>query len=61
VAKAIDETLNKIVAAGKTPGLPATAENVAAALRRGVRYTYTHLPSLLIPAAQTYLGAGRGT
>ena len=46
VAKAIAETRAKIVAAGKTPGMPATADNVAALVGSGVRYIYTHLPKL---------------
>jgi 2-keto-3-deoxy-L-rhamnonate aldolase RhmA len=61
VAKAIDATLKKIVAAGKTPGMPATTENVGAAVARGVRYIYNHAPTLLGTAAAAYLQAGRGT
>jgi len=61
VAKAIDSTLKKIIAAGKTPGMPATTENVAAAVARGVRYIYTHAPTLLGTASTAYLQAGRGT
>ena len=60
VAKAIDHTLKAIVAAGKTPGMPATTENVAATVNRGVRYIYTHLPTLLSAAGGQYLQAGRG-
>ena len=61
VAKAIDQTLKKIVAAGKIPGMPATTENIAAAIDRGVRYIYSHLPTLLGTAAGMYLKAGRAT
>jgi 2-keto-3-deoxy-L-rhamnonate aldolase RhmA len=59
VAAAIDTTLRKIVAAGKTPGMPATTENVGSAVARGVRYIYNHAPTLLGLAAKAYLDAGR--
>ena len=60
IAKAIDSTLKKIMAAGKTPGMPATTENVGAAVARGVRYIYNHAPTLLGTASAAYLQAGRG-
>ncbi len=59
VAKAIAETRAKIVAAGKTPGMPATADNVAALVGAGVRYIYTHLPRLLGAGSAAFLKAGR--
>jgi 2-keto-3-deoxy-L-rhamnonate aldolase RhmA len=59
VAKAIEATLDKILAAGKTPGMPATTENVAAAVARGVRYIYNHVPTLLGTACAAYLQAGK--
>jgi 2-keto-3-deoxy-L-rhamnonate aldolase RhmA len=59
VAKAIESTLAKIVAAGKTPGMPATTEHLEATIERGVRYTYTHLPTLLGNAAAAHLKAVR--
>lgn len=59
VAKAIENTLRKIVAAGKTPGMPATTDNVAAIVARGVRYIYTHVPTLLGTASAAYLQAGK--
>ena len=59
VAKAIEETLRAIIAAGKTPGMPATTENLAAAIQRGVRYTYTHVPTLFGAAALTHLEAAK--
>lgn len=60
VAKAIESTLQKIIAAGKTPGMPASAEAVRATVARGVRYIYTHVPNLMAAAAGTYLKAARG-
>jgi 4-hydroxy-2-oxoheptanedioate aldolase len=60
VASAIQETLAKIVAAGKTPGMPAAAETVKDVLGKGVRYIYTHLPVLLKTGAQAYFRAARG-
>jgi 4-hydroxy-2-oxoheptanedioate aldolase len=59
VAKAIDATLKKIVAAGKTPGMPATTANVAATVGKGVRYIYTHAPTLLGAASVEFLKAAR--
>lgn len=60
VAKAIDDTLAKIVAAGHTPGMPAATEAVQGVLAKGVRYIYTHVPKLLGPAASDYFKAARG-
>jgi 4-hydroxy-2-oxoheptanedioate aldolase len=47
VASAISTALEKIVAAGKTPGMPATSDNVARLIGSGARYIYTHLPRLI--------------
>jgi 4-hydroxy-2-oxoheptanedioate aldolase len=60
VAQAIDTSFRKMVAAGRTPGTPATAENVRDVLDKGVRYIYTHLPRLLASSAKAYLKAARG-
>ncbi|HUP95232.1 MAG TPA: aldolase/citrate lyase family protein [Burkholderiales bacterium] len=60
VARAIDESFRKMVAAGRTPGTPATADNVRQMLDKGVRYIYTHLPRLLSGSAQAYLKNARG-
>jgi 4-hydroxy-2-oxoheptanedioate aldolase len=57
VARAIESTLKKIVAAGKTPGMPATADTIGTALERGVRYTYNHLPTLLAAGAGAYMAS----
>ncbi len=57
VTAAIDEVLEKIVAAGKTPGMPATAQNVEALIARGVRYIYTHLPRLLARGTAEFMAA----
>lgn len=59
VVKAIDETLSKITAAGHTPGMPATADNLPDILSKGVRYVYTHVPRLLNAAASEFFGAAR--
>jgi len=59
VARAIDETLARIVAAGRVPGMPATAETVAEAVSKGCRYVYTHLPRLIGAGAAGFLKAGR--
>jgi 2-keto-3-deoxy-L-rhamnonate aldolase RhmA len=60
VAQAIETSLRKMVAAGRTPGMPANAENVRDAVGKGVRYIYTHLPRLLAGSAKTYLTKARG-
>jgi 2-keto-3-deoxy-L-rhamnonate aldolase RhmA len=59
VAAAISVTLAKMVAAGKTPGMPATAETLPEVLAGGCRYIYTHVPKLLGAGAVAFLQAGR--
>jgi 2-keto-3-deoxy-L-rhamnonate aldolase RhmA len=59
VAQAIDASFRKMLAAGRTPGTPATAENVREVLGKGVRYIYTHLPRLLSASAKAYLANTR--
>jgi 4-hydroxy-2-oxoheptanedioate aldolase len=59
VAKAIEETLAKIVAAGKTPGMPAATDAVQGALGKGARYIYTHLPAILSAGAKGYFANAR--
>jgi 2-keto-3-deoxy-L-rhamnonate aldolase RhmA len=58
VAKAIDETLAAIVAAGRVPGMPATAETAAEVVAKGCRYVYTHLPRLIGAGSTAFLKAG---
>ena len=55
VAEAIESSFRKMVAARRTPGTPATAENLQGVLDKGVRYIYTHLPRLLASSAKAYL------
>jgi 4-hydroxy-2-oxoheptanedioate aldolase len=55
VAQAIDAALTKIVAAGRTPGMPATAETLGSVKARGCKYIYTHLPRLLAAGAERFL------
>lgn len=60
VVNAIEQTLKKIAAAGKTSGMPAASESIEDVLSKGVRYTYTHLPKLLKAGSMEYLrAAGR--
>ena len=58
VAAAIDGTLAKIVAAGRTPGMPATGENLAEVIAKGCRYIYTHLPRLIGAGSTDFLKTG---
>ena len=60
VAAAIGDTRSRIVAAGKIPGMPATADNVASLVGAGVRYIYTHLPRVLGTGASAFLKAAQG-
>jgi len=59
VAKAIQDALAAIRAAGKVPGMPATAENVAEIIASGCRYIYTHVPRLIGSGAGQFLKAAR--
>jgi 4-hydroxy-2-oxoheptanedioate aldolase len=60
VREAIEKTLARIVAAGKTPGMPATADNLDQDIASGCRYIYTHLPKLFGAGASAFLSKGRG-
>ncbi len=55
VAAAIKATLATIRAAGRTPGMPATAETLPEVLASGCRYIYTHLPRVLGAGAGDFL------
>jgi 2-keto-3-deoxy-L-rhamnonate aldolase RhmA len=57
VAAAIDTALAKITAAGRTPGMPATADTLQHVIGSGCRYIYTHLPRLLGTGARAFLQA----
>ena len=60
VKDAIEKTLARIVAAGKTPGMPATTDNLDQVIASGCRYIYTHLPKLFGAGASAFLSKGRG-
>jgi 4-hydroxy-2-oxoheptanedioate aldolase len=55
VATAIEKALGAIVAAGRVPGMPATAESLAEVKGKGCKYIYTHLPRLLGAGAAAFL------
>jgi 4-hydroxy-2-oxoheptanedioate aldolase len=60
VAQAIERTLTTIRAAGKAPGMPATAETLERVVGSGCRYVYNHLPRILGAGAKGFLAkAGR--
>lgn len=59
VRDAIEATLAKIRAAGKTPGLPTSHDGVEAVLVSGARYVYTHLPRVLGAGSRAFLEAAR--
>jgi len=55
VKAAIKSTLQKIVDAGKIPGMPASVDNLGEVLASGSRYIYTHLPKLVGIGASAFL------
>ena len=55
VAEAIEATLARIRAAGRIPGMPATAAALPEVLAQGCRYVYTQLPRVLAAGATAYL------
>ena len=57
VARAIADTLAKITAAGRTPGMPADATTLATVRASGCRYVYTHLPKVLGDGARGFFAA----
>ena len=57
VKAAIEDTLCKIIAAGRIPGMPAATETVAAVLGSGAKYVYTHLPRLVGAGAAQFRSA----
>jgi 4-hydroxy-2-oxoheptanedioate aldolase len=59
VAKAIGETLAKIRAAGKAPGMPAATAALPNVVGDGCLYIYNHLPRLIGAGALEYLAAAR--
>jgi 4-hydroxy-2-oxoheptanedioate aldolase len=59
VAAAITGALDKIVRAGKTPGMPATTETVGRLIGSGARYIYTHLPRLIGAGSTAFLSAAK--
>jgi 4-hydroxy-2-oxoheptanedioate aldolase len=59
VAQAIESSFAKMLDRRRTPGTPATAENLQGVLDNGVRYIYTHLPRLLASSAKAYLANER--
>ncbi len=59
VAAAISETLAHIRAAGKTPGMPATADSLAEVISGGSRYIYNHLPKLLGAGTTAFFGSSK--
>lgn len=59
VRQAIETTFNKIDAVGKTSGSAGNADAVAGFRAQGVKYLYTHLPSLLSSGSKDFLEAVR--
>jgi 4-hydroxy-2-oxoheptanedioate aldolase len=59
VREAMDRAFAAIVAAGKVPGSAGNLQAIRGYQRKGVRYLYTHLPTLLASASREFLTAVR--
>ena len=60
VQRTIDESIAKIIAAGKTAGTTIGAHNVARFRDQGVKFFYTSLNGWITSGAKEFLGALRG-
>lgn len=60
VAEAIKRTLERILAAGRVPGMPATTETVGEVVGSGCLYIYNHLPRLIGAGAAGFVRAAGG-
>lgn len=60
VREAIESAFARIAAAGRIPGSPGRIESLRDDLRRGVRYFYTHVTTLLAGASREYLRVANG-
>jgi len=59
VREAMDRAFAAIVAAGKVPGSAGNLQAIRGYQRKGVRYLYTHLPTLLANGSREFLAAVR--
>lgn len=59
VRAAIDGAFRTILAAGKVAGSTGSPEVIPGLIRRGIRYTYTHLARLLGQAGRSFLDQAR--
>jgi 4-hydroxy-2-oxoheptanedioate aldolase len=57
VQAAMDKAFAAIVAAGKVPGSTGNIQAIHRHLQRGVRYLYTHVPTLLAGGSKDFLAA----
>jgi 2-keto-3-deoxy-L-rhamnonate aldolase RhmA len=60
VAELINRTFEKIHQAGKASGTPGTIDNIEEVLKKGILYTYNHIPKLLNTASQQFFKTARG-
>ena len=61
VREVMDRAFAAIVAAGRVPGSAGNLEAIRGYQRKGVRYLYTHLPTLLAGASREFLSGVRST
>ena len=59
VREAMDHALAAIVAAGKVPGSTGNLQAIRGYQRKGIRYLYTHLTTLLAGASREFRAAVR--
>ncbi len=60
VQETIDQSIARIIAAGRTAGTTVSVANVGRYVRSGVRFFYTHLNSWILSGGQEFLAALRG-
>ena len=60
VQAAMDKAFAAILAAGKVSGSTGSVQAIRRHLQHGVRYLYTHVPTLLASGSQEFLAAARG-
>jgi 4-hydroxy-2-oxoheptanedioate aldolase len=60
VLAAMDRAFTAIVTAGKVPGSTGNIQAIRRHLQHGVRYLYTHVPTLLASGSKEFLAAVKG-
>jgi 4-hydroxy-2-oxoheptanedioate aldolase len=61
VREAMDRAFAAIVAAGKVPGSAGNPQAIRRHLEKGVRYLYTHIPTLLASGSREFFETARSS